>query len=693
MCYHQDMGETASAAAHPPSQMILLPVLRELGLRQAGLFALYRLGMRLGHFRRACDPGKAIRQTEIIEISSVCPLWRLPSLGELQSVLGSAGREQLLAQADEIVAGQVRLFGGPPVALQLAVAGPLLPWMAYEHGKIAAEQGDIKWVWEPGRLGWVFTLGRAFQISQDERYAAAFWSWTEAFLEANPPYQGPHWASAQEVALRLIALTFGWQVFAKAGGAGPQQMTRLARAVAVHAHRIPPTLVYARAQNNNHLLSEAAGLYTAGLFLPSHPEAKRWRKLGWRWFNQGILAQVAPDGGYIQHSTSYHRLMLQLAMWVNYLAETQGQALPDSTRERLVAATGWLWTLLDPESGCVPNLGPNDSAYILPLTVCPHRDYRPVLQAAAMAFLGERLLDPGQWDEMTLWLGPSQPEAIKPRVRDAWRRGPEQTPHVLRSRDGASWAYLRAARFTGRPGHADQLHLDLWWRGLNLLQDAGTYSYNAAPPWENALTGSDVHNTVTVDGQDQMRRVGRFLYLDWAQAEVLSPSAKPEDSKWRLSARHNGYRRFGLWHQRDVVIREDNSWLITDAIYPARSPGPELRHTVCLHWLLPDWPWEVQTVSGSLAVEIQLASPCGPVQLRLALEQPRRDFREDLLQIVRAGVLLYGNGPVQPTWGWSSPTYGLKVPALSIRFTASGPVPVHFVTQIALPINARTEDS
>ena len=83
-----------------------------------------------------------------------------------------------------------------------------------------------------------------------------------------------------------------------------------------------------------------------------------------------------------------------------------------------------------------------------------------------------------------------------------------------------TWAYLRAARFTGRPGHADQLHLDLWWCGLNVAQDAGTYLYNAPPPWDNALARSEVHNTLVVNGLEQMTRAGRFLYLERAQARV-----------------------------------------------------------------------------------------------------------------------------------------------------------------------------
>ena len=64
----------------------------------------------------------------------------------------------------------------------------------------------------------------------------------------------------------------------------------------------------------------------------------------------------------------------------------------------------------------------------------------------------------------------------------------------------------------------DQLHFDLWWHGLNITQDAGIYLYNGEPPWDNPLVSTRVHNTITVDGLDQMTRGGRFLTLDWFPA-------------------------------------------------------------------------------------------------------------------------------------------------------------------------------
>jgi hypothetical protein len=152
----------------------------------------------------------------------------------------------------------------------------------------------------------------AYYLSNDERYPKTFWQNTEYFLRSNPPYLGPHWSSAQEVAIRLVALAFALQVFSRSRQASPERLKILTRAIAIHAERIPPTLAYARAQNNNHLISEALGLYTASALLPEHPFASKWHSLGWKWLQHAIRTQIDQDGTYIQHSTNYHRLCSRL---------------------------------------------------------------------------------------------------------------------------------------------------------------------------------------------------------------------------------------------------------------------------------------------------------------------------------------------------------------------------------------------
>ena len=584
-----------------------------------------------------------------------------------------------MSEAEAVIAGQNRLFGADLQPLALTPVELPIHWTAYARGRRGWGAEDAKFIWEPGRFGWAYTLARAYHATGEARFADAFWSLSELFMDSNPPNLGPHWASAQEVALRLIALVFAHQVLAAAPASTPERRLRLGEAIANHAARIPPTLAYARAQNNNHLLVEAAGLYTAGLALPAHPAAPRWQALGWRWLNQALVSQIEADGTYTQHSTNYHRLMLQAALWAEALARERGQALPVETRRRLAAATGWALTLLDPQSGGAPNLGPNDGACMQPLAACPFSDHRPVVAAAALAFLGERRFLPGPWDELALWLG------LTPGQRQTQNlpSGRHARPAVLRNPASDSWAYLRAARFTARPGHADQLHIDLWWRGHNLARDAGTYRYNAPPPWDNALACSDVHNTVTVDGQDQMRRAGRFLWLAWAQAEILSRERSPDGQLNRLVAQHDGYRRLGVVHRRAVSARPDGRWSIEDLLLPTREGHPRPAHRARLHWLLPDWPWSLE--GQGPAWQLQLRSPEGEVTLLISVQGDNPLAAPPLACLARAGVPLHGAGPVRPTWGWFSPTYGCKQPALSLSVTVSGRLPLGFVSEWVLP--------
>ncbi|MDH5506186.1 MAG: heparinase II/III family protein [Anaerolineae bacterium] len=633
---------------------ITLKALQHLGLRPLLLLAKYRLQLHSGFFRWRLPAGG-----DHLAVP-VQPVLALPSQKQLLTVLGDQV-QALLVQADEVVAGQVRLFGSQPRPLQLTLPNPLQHWTASESAWVHGE--DIKFTWEPGRFGWAITLARAYYLSGDETYAQSFWDHTIQFLEANPPNLGPQWSSAQEVALRLMALLFAYQLCEPSPHTTPQRKTALARSLAAHAARIPPTLGYARAQNNNHLLTEAAGLYTAGVALSAHPHAGYWRALGWRWLNHALQNQISADGVYIQHSANYHRLMLQAALWSAAVAQNNGDSMPQLSLDRLAAATRWLLGLLDDAHGQVPNLGPNDGAYILPLTVFPFTDYRPVLQAASLAFLKSRPFPNGPADEMALWLGQAL-DTERPIF-------PPSHPQRLHGKE--SWAYLRTAHFSSRPGHADQLHLDLWWRGLNLAQDAGTFLYNAPPPWENSLAVAAVHNTLTVNHQDHMLRAGRFLWLDWAQAHITEQDHGPDGRLVRLAAQHNGYRRLGLTHHRQVSCTPDQHWIITDNLLPNRPINDHF--TARLHWLLPDWHWELEGTT------LRMQSPHGWVKLHIAAA-PGVAHQ---VQLACAGERLHGSAPVAPTQGWVSPTYGVKLPALSFAVTMHAPLPLQFTSTWTLP--------
>ena len=108
---------------------VALKALNQLGFQPVALNSLYRFGLITGHYKRLTSRQSA---TTAGELKAILPL---PVRDELLSILGEEGKAALLAEADEIVAGKVRLFGAEPVALSLTLPGKLENRTAYEAGK------------------------------------------------------------------------------------------------------------------------------------------------------------------------------------------------------------------------------------------------------------------------------------------------------------------------------------------------------------------------------------------------------------------------------------------------------------------------------------------------------------------------------------------------------------------------------
>jgi hypothetical protein len=627
------------------------------------LYAIYKLGILTGHYRRLDSrmEGDARRAGPFL------PIFPLPARTELLQRLGRRTRASIRREADAVLKGQVRLFGDRLFPLALSHGKRLRHWTDYERDPsllsvFPALHGDVKYLWEPARFGWAYPLACMFHISGRQEYARAFWRLFEQFEGANPAYAGPQWMNGQEVAIRLMALLWALHFFAPASASTPRRIARLTHSIALHAARIPPTLVYARAQNNNHLVTEAAALYLAGASL----QRSSWEAVGWRWLNRAIQSQIGSYGEYIQHSANYHRLMLQSAILVDVARRKSGRPWPARTLDALARASHWLFSMLDPISGRVPNLGANDGSLILPLAGSPFADFRPTVQAAARAFL-RTSLPPGDWDDLALWLG-------LPQLDHSADSSAYAAEH-LRTLD--SWADLRASSWRSRLSHMDQLHVELWWRGKNIVRDAGTYLYNGAPPWDNPLVSSRVHNCLTVDGREQMTRGDRFMLLDWFPAyskHVLSP---PPPIAGQIHGYHRGFAHLGLQHERDLILAESGTWRVQDhLIFTKRG-----LHAVRLHWLLLDGAWQLEQKASQIRLRVRL--PGGWVTATiLAAGGIRGPLRANL---VRAGKVLHGEGKADPWDGWVSPTYGSKEPALSLTLEAEANANCSFTTEFRLP--------
>jgi len=316
-------------------------------------------------------------------------------------------------------------------------------------------------------------------------------------------------------------------------------------------------------------------------------------------------------------------------------------------------------------NGTTPNLGHNDGSNFLKLECGEYSDYRTVVQAGSVAFLGQRALPNGIWDECCLWLG------LTPEIGSTIGTKSNLPRSVYKLERGKLKLFLRAATFYARPAHADQLHVDIWWDGIYVVRDPGTYQYNLPVPWNNSLGKTLVHNTITVDERDQMTWAGKFLWLDWAQAKIIGTT----DSN-SLKASHNGYRNLGIEHKRQVKLLSDHEVKVVDEIFVPENNRNE--HAFWLQWLLPDIVWRFNQTSLSLMGR----NPIPNIKLNVACKVNGVDKQVDEFQVIRAGKNLSSNSKVSPILGWFSPLYGQKCPALSFRACIHSKTTINFITRI-----------
>lgn len=660
-----------------------LTAARELGLATLFHYARFQIGLATGWIRSR-TPVEGLDQSSLTrwlgrDVPSDpkgyvayrrregAPRFFIGFGGEAPASDGAGATTQ---EADEILSGAFRLFGKDPIPMGMppdwfAYPPPLqdLPRLEirdhWSRVPLDAPGMDVRLLWELSRFGWVFPLTSAFRRTGDVRFAEGCWTLIDDWRRRNPPNQGVHWASGQEVGLRILALTAAIETFGSAWAHDPPRLALAAAMVASHASRIPPTVAYAQAQGNNHLLSEGAGLLTAGLMFPEFRRSRAWARMGRDLLENGFRRQTFDDGGYVQHSVNYHALALELGLWSARLAELNHQPLTEGSRSRLAALADGLSAQVEPTSGRAPSFGPDDGSRLLLVGPQAPSDRRPVLEAAARAFAGVSWFPGEDQGTVARWLGLGSAPTSEVHPPSSL---PIAGLHFLRN--SKTRAVLRCVRFRGRPGHSDQLHVDLWRGSENVVIDPGSYLYNGPAPWSNALSAAAVHNGPVVDGQEPMHRAGRFL---WAGLSRGSAEAEHQGSYRVLRSVQDGYRRLGVRVERAVATAGESVWVVQDRI----SGEGQRRMTV--GWTLPDGVWEWFGEALSLATE------GGPMRI----EWDGQGLQSGL---VRAGVWLSGDeleGPVE-LWGWRSPHYGALAPCLRLVFAVEGRLPLRMTTRFLL---------
>ncbi|MCB9145299.1 MAG: alginate lyase family protein [Anaerolineales bacterium] len=539
---------------------------------------------------------------------------------------------QAIEEANKLLNGELKYFsheyrqtGFPPIWND----GTQKHWSQISDDSAT----DIKFIWEPNRFAFVYTLVRAYTATGDEKYPQAFWQLIQDWADNNSPNTGANWKDGQEIALRLMAWTFGFYAFIHSPSTTNLQISQFTEYLAAQAERIYKNIGYAISTRSNHTISEAFSLWMVGLLFPELKDAKKYFHLGKRLLEEEAAKQIFPDGSYAMYSLNYHRFILHLYLYAVQLGKLNQSPFSNHLLSALSNSINYLSHLITPTTGQMPVYGSNDGALVLPLNNCDFTDYRPLLQLGSVITTGQPIFEPGVWDEDVFWVcGAESPSSFRRGARGEVKTSfPHGGTYILHNTN--SRAILRCTDFTSRPSHADQLHMDLWMGNDNIVIDAGTCLYTGEGVWRNGLARTSAHNTVTADGRDQMTMVSRFTWTNWAKGKVL----KHTENLWQ--GEHDGYKP--VRHQRTVMALEGNRWLVIDDL-TANEP-----HHYTLHWLLNDVPFTKKENS-----------------LLLNYEASTYKIQTGLLN--GEGKFTTLRADPNSTYGWRSRYYAHKEPAISL---------------------------
>ncbi|WP_448213557.1 heparinase II/III domain-containing protein [Colwellia sp. MEBiC06753] len=476
--------------------------------------------------------------------------------------------------------------------------------------------GDIKTVWELSRFDWLMVFSCNYRATGDPIWLNKANDWLNDWQLNNPANTGVNWRCGQEASIRVIHLIAAQFILSSDSAS-----TGLLNLVEQHLQRISPTRFYAMAQDNNHGTSEACALFVGASLLLSQPKylthqqltrAKRWQKQGRFWLENRVKKLISNDGSFSQYSTNYHRLMLDTLCFAEQ-ARRQFNLTKFSAKfyRNAQQAASWLGQLTDKSTGDVANIGANDGARLFPITNCDYRDYRPSVQWAFGLFHNAFLYDKsGEYQQLSMLLSP-QNQDLKQSTAIAAYQKHRLTEEVLQLTSQQVRVNLRTPQAKFRPSSCDALHLDLWLGSVNLLRDAGSYSYNCLPEKQHYFPSTGAHNTAQFDHQEQMPKISRFLYGQWIKALIL----KHNDSQ--LICRYRDYQH--NQHQR-IVTLADTQLIVEDTLAGFNS-------NVVLTWrLIPaNWLLSGNYLRSDLAT-IQVQSSQGDCKIELINESESRYY-------------------------------------------------------------------
>jgi len=483
----------------------------------------------------------------------------------------------LKVKAEKIVSGEICFFSYDWKKLGLSYDWITNPVSGFKYdiskhwseiNDFRIENGDIKYVWEKSRFSYLLTIMRNdYHFNED--HAAFVFSEIENWIDSNPINQGPNWKCSQEIALRLFNWMYLLTFYKNSNSLTEDLWDKIQNVIYWSLHHIYQHINFSRiAVRNNHAITETLALTLSEFLFPYIPESKKWANAGRNWFEEEINYQIYDDGTFLQFSMNYNRVLVQLLSFGISITEKNNKPFSEITYIKAYKTLNFLYQCLQNENGFLPNYGNNDGALFFPLSEKDYRDFRPQLNTLHHILTGNSLYSDSLISEDINWVQntPISNYKFEPLKQQIGVLSFENGGYYI-CRKESSFSFIRCGNHKDRPAHADNLHLDIWVNGKNVLRDSGTYKYNTSKNISNYFTGSSSHNTVVVNEESQMLKGSNFIWYYWTQCNNAGWGETVDYYIFKGKIKAYTHLNKKATHFREVIIsKKSEEWIVKDEI-------------------------------------------------------------------------------------------------------------------------------
>ncbi|WP_243456763.1 heparinase II/III domain-containing protein [Polaribacter batillariae] len=430
---------------------------------------------------------------------------------------------------------------------------------------LAKEAGDIKFVWEKSRFSYLLTILR-YDYHFDKNNAEFIFSEIESWIDANPVNQGPNWRCSQEISLRIFNWCFALDYYKNDKALTEERWNKIQNTIYWSLHHVYHHINFSRiAVRNNHAITETLFLTVSELLFPFISETKKWAQKGRKYFEEEINYQIYDDGTFLQFSMNYHRVVIQLLSLGISISEKYDKPFSAVVYQKAYKSLNFLYQCLQEENGYLPNYGSNDGAWFFPLSDTDYRDYRPQLNSlhklltGAYFYQDDTLIEDFLRDDSAI-------NKTKPITKKYGIQSFDVGGYYICKTEN-HFTFIRCGSYKDRPFQSDNLHIDVWVKGKNILRDSGSYKYNTEEKYINYFNGTKGHNAVVVDKHSQMLKGSRFIWFYWTQSQNAHWKETEESYIFEGTIKAFQQLSSSAKHYRKVEInKNDTTWKVYDKI-------------------------------------------------------------------------------------------------------------------------------